>query len=188
MRLSKKMATAVGIAAALAVLAPGAAHADTGGAVVAVVGSGTIDPGLTATAASQEVEFSGTAAGAAFADSPVADAGAVNCEFSGRSGAVTLPDGSTVGDDTETSAEGTGTVTGECTGTGVGGNNVRATCTLDYVRAGPLVAIEGSCTVNGGGATIDTSTTGGVFVFVPVPGLPTTNYFLAGLASGAGLS
>lgn len=179
MRLSKRVATAVAIMGAVAVLAPGSAHAAAGGAAVAVVGSGTINPGLTATGTAQTVEFTGTAAGAAFAATPaVADAGAVNCAFrGGSSGPVAL----------ETSAAGTGNVTGTCTGNGlVLGTPVTADCNLNYYRVGPLVVVEGNCTVTGGGATVSSSTTAGVFVFVPGPGLPTQTYTLVGVAAGAG--
>lgn len=182
MRLSKRMVTAVAIMGAVAILSPGTAHAATGGAAVAVVGSGTITPGLSATPTDQSVEFTGTAAGAAFAVGAtptvaVADAGAVSCAFSGTSSGP------------ETSAAGTGTVTGTCTGAGlVLGTPVSADCTLDYYRAGPVVVVAGNCTVTGGGATVSTSTTAGVFLFVPGPSLPTTTYTLAGVAAGAGLN
>src|SRR5688500_4190296 len=147
MRLTKKMVTSFAIVGAMAVLAPGTAHAAPGAAAVVVVGGGTISPGLTpdpTMGAPQTVSFTGQAAGVAVGLGPsvVADGGLVNCSFTGGSGAITLIDPLplvTVGDNLESSAEGSGTVTGNCTGTGVLGHSVNAACRLDYLRVGPLV-------------------------------------------------
>lgn len=182
MRLSKKLATSIAIVGAMAVLAPGTAHAATAAATTVVTGSGTISPGLTPTTGSpQSVTFTGTAAGAFVTDTPDVDAGQMSCSFSGGSGVTTLGMGMFVN---ETSLYGEGTVSGSCTGVGVLGSVVTISCTFDYLRLGGIVVIEGTCTATVDGVTF-TASAAGTFVFVPTTASPTTSYALAGVAAGA---
>jgi hypothetical protein len=125
----------LGVAAGAALMLTGTTGlaANAGGA--AVVGSGTIAPGLSTVPTTQTVTFGGTAAGAGvIGTTPVV----VNdtCTFSGSSVIA------------ETVAQGEGNATGSCTGTAA------ISASVHYTRAGGAVAIQGSGTVNGTAATI----------------------------------
>lgn len=180
MRLNRKLAGALAIAGAVAVLAPGAPAEAQGVGAVAVVGDGTISPGLTPNPTAgtvQNVTFTGTAAGAFVNGVPDADVGSMSCAFSGTSGGLFAQESSLVG---------TGTVSGGCSGTGVAGSTVTVSCTFDYFRLGPAVTITGSCTATVDGVTF-TATAGGAFVFVPTTVSPTTSYVLVGATAGVAL-
>lgn len=183
MRLSRKLAAAVAIVGAVSLLVPSSAQA-TGGGAVAVVGAGTIQPGLTPDPTNptmQAVTFTGTAAGFGIgvdAQTELGfDAGALSCNFAGGSSAP------------ESSLLGMGHVTGNCTGTGLFGP-ISISCGFDYTREAVLVEIVGSCTItaqNVLGQTVTiTVTAAGVFVFIPAPGIPTNSYQLVGVAAGVG--
>lgn len=182
MRLNKKLATSIAIVGAMAVMAPGSAHAATGVSATAVTGSGTISPGLTPVSGSpQSVTFTGQAAGL-FVSADIQDVGALSCSFSGGSADTTLTPGPLDFSD-ETSLAGEGTVTGSCTGTGVLGNTATITCSFEYLRLTGLVVIVGTCDATAGGTTI-TARAVGVFGFAPTTASPTTSYALAGVAAG----
>ncbi|HVF73768.1 MAG TPA: hypothetical protein VM938_01865 [Acidimicrobiales bacterium] len=194
-QIKRLIAVAIPLVSVFSVLAPTPAQASTlvtGGAVA--TGTGTITPGLSTVPAGQAVRFTGRVTGSVAVVSTTAPAGTsgtvsfdMNCLFQGGSNAP------------ETSASGEGTVTGNCTGTGVfegthngttvvGTGSVTVTCNLVYSRRGGAVAVSGSCTatatvnnVLGGTYTVSTNfCVVGEFVFVPTSAPTTNSYALAG--------
>jgi hypothetical protein len=131
-------ATALGAAGIF--LGAGMATANsTGGG--AVVGHGTISPGLTTTPTYQTISFTGTLAAAG---NPASKAGTYTCNFTGSSSIA------------ETLQKGKGTAKGSCSG-----SKGTATATVRYGRNGGVVTLNGSST----GALVGTIT--GVCNFVP---------------------
>jgi hypothetical protein len=152
----------------------------------AIVGSGTISPGLTTVDTSQSVSFTslvGVGGGAAANSSPAAAAAGplVSCSFTG-SGHGTV-------------AMGSGTATGTCTASpvipGVIGSGL-INCTLTFNQVGAIVVVQGvnSCSAQAGSVALTSPTTvsAGVFLFIPTNNNPVTQYLLAGGAAGAGLN
>lgn len=178
MRLARKLTLAGVLLAGFAMLSTSTAYATPGLGAAAVTGSGTIQPGLTATSANQTVNFSGTAVGAFANASPAADAGTANCVFSGSS----QPPGDNL-------LLGIGTVSGTCNGSGiVTGTGINVNCnTMMYVRVGTaVVVVSQTCAVTVNDATSHGPVVGG-FNFVPTDGpSPVTTYDLAGVAVFAG--
>lgn len=196
-RIKRLIAVAIPLVSVFSVLAPTPAQATqviVGEAVA--TGTGTINNGLTLTTpAMQTVDFTGRVTGTVAAASTTAPGGTtgvvafdMNCQFNGGSNTP------------ETSLSGEGTVTGNCTGTGVflGVNNgtaavglgtITVNCaTLFYTRRGGEVLVSGACrataTVNnvaGGTVTVTTNfCVLGEFLFVPTSAPVTTSYALAG--------
>ena len=176
-RLLGRLGAIVAVSVCAAMVSQSSAYGATASAL-AVVGGGTISPGLTATPNFQGGTFSGTVAGAVIA-TPGAATGLGSCNFTFSSTIA------------ETSAQGQGVASGTCSGGTIGTASV--SCSLTYSRAGALVVIQASCNVSASGPT--GSGTGaaaavGVFVFVPTSGngvtAPITGYSLVGVAAGAG--
>lgn len=153
-----------------------------GGGGTAVLGNGTISPGLTTTPTNQSGSFNGTATGALVSSKPAAFAGSLNCGFTFASIVA------------ETVAHGAGGASGVCSGSSaVDGTPASVVCSLTYARAGAIVVIvsaagvPGACNFSVGGVGGSTGVLAGSFVFVPTspPGAPATAYTLAGVAAGA---
>lgn len=108
-----------------------AAHAAAAGAAV---GTGTINPGLTASPQDTDVTFDGTAAGVIGTD-----AGTCAIHFDGGGTGETLAVGNGGGDLS-------------CDGASVLGAPVSVDCGVSYDRVGVVVLVSGGCTGNAPGA------------------------------------
>lgn len=144
-------ATAVGIVGVFIGAGPAGAAAGTG----AVVGHGTISPGLTNTPTAQHISFTGTLAAAGTKNS-----GTYACSFTGASSIA------------ETLNKGKGTARGTCSG-----SKGTATSTVSYTRTSSNVVLSGVST-----GAISGHITGDC-VFVPTSAPQVKSYQLAcGLA------
>jgi hypothetical protein len=154
-RLVAKIGVVLPVVAALAMLTPGSAYAAAAGVVT---GSGTISPGLNNPPAGslQTFAFTGTATGV-FGTT----AGSCTISSSGKS------------DGPEDTVQGAGKGDATCSGAGIS-----ASATFSYTRAGGVVVILGTATVNGAPCTL-----GGAFVFAPTSTNPVTTFTLAGTIS-----
>lgn len=174
--LLSRATLAFAVIASASMMAQNSAYASLG---AAVVGGGTITPGLTANPTFQSGTFSGTIAAAVNAQTAVA-AGTGTCSFTF---------GSTIA---ETVLQGQGTASGTCSGGDVGSYTITCVAFI-YVRVGPIVVIVevGNCRITATGPTGSGANTGiaggGVFLFVPTSGngatAPVTGYELAGVAA-----
>jgi hypothetical protein len=161
------IAPIIGAVALMSSLSPAAA-AGAGG--IAVIGQGTIKPGLSALPTQQAVNFGGTATGAFVTTGGGATVlNGTACNFAGNS--------SSTGDNY---VVGLGTVAGGC------GTQIQCTV-VTYVRVGAIVLIDAVLTCTVSGQTISAT---GAFVFeanVPSPPTaPITSYTLQGVSVGAG--
>lgn len=148
----------------------------TGVSVAAIVGTGTITPGLTTASAAQDVSFTGLGAGGgAVTGAGVGTAGPlVDCAFNG-SGVGSVISGS-------------GTVDGTCNGNGPLGTGAVTCDNLPFAQVGGIVVVGPhacSATAAGpAGSGASSGTVGGVFLFVPTSGPQVVSYALAGVAAG----
>jgi hypothetical protein len=157
---------AAGLVMAGSALAAGQspAHAVGTGAVV-VAGSGTISPGLTTVPTNQSFTFSTVASFAAVGSTNGgANVVTLNCFFSGSS---TLP---------ETTAAGLGTGSGSCTTSQSIVGSISITCSMTYLRVGPIQIIIYTCTITINGNSNNSGIEIGICVWAPTTFNPTTSY------------
>ena len=186
-RMLSRLTMLAAVLASVGLVAQGSAYASPGAATAAVVGSGTIAPGLTTTPTLQtNVTFTGTAAGGGAAVGGVGAIGTAvgtfSCSFSGSSSSP------------ETVFTGAGVVTGSCTSNPGDVGTGTIACTAAYTRVGVIVVVQLSgCVSTGSGPLGSASSTGGegvgAFVFAPDQATPpVTSYQLAGESVGVGAS
>jgi hypothetical protein len=156
---------------AAALFAVGPADAAGGGAI-AIVGYGTTSPGLTTTPTYQDsVTFTMTWTGTFVAGDAV-DTASLWCTFSG-SGVIA-----------ETTLQSQGTTSGTCSGIGLSGNQVTASCTLNHTKFTVMIFI-GACTLTVGVRSAPV-TLGGSTSWVPGQVNPITSFTFQGGAALAG--
>jgi hypothetical protein len=156
---SAVLATALVVPFTLIASTSPASAADAAGA--AILGSGTISPGLGAVPVPQSFSFTGTATGAGLvAGSVVTPLTPLHCSFAGT-------------DLAGSAAEGAGFVNGAC-----GAINLNAPVIGAFVRVGGAVVVAFA-------GTSPAKAAAGVFAFVPGDVNPTTKYTLAGVAGYA---
>jgi hypothetical protein len=143
----RKSVLGVAMVAPMILAMPGAASAAD---VLAVVGTGSISPGLPCPV-SCDVHLDFTLVGAG-----TDAAGTASCTFDGTTGADTI-------------VAGTGNGTIDCSG----GVTAHGDCHFD--RTGPVVTVNCAATVNGTGVSVTA-----VLVFVPLSANPTTSFAVVG--------
>ncbi|MDQ1437913.1 MAG: hypothetical protein QOK43_1542 [Acidimicrobiaceae bacterium] len=183
-KLLSRMALVGALLASVAMVGQTTTAYGAGVSGAAVIGQGTISPGLddTLPGTIQSVTFGGSAIGGGIATGVGTQVGIAvgdfTCTFNGGS---SIP---------ETRAAGSGTASGTCNGGTVGTGTIA--CTATYARAGALVLVVlTGCSASASGPLGTGSASGalgaGLFVFVPdqlTP--PVTSYRLVGASAGAG--